>query len=834
MDSAGASFPYAFSSLAKVVKGKVWTTRKDDPVVKQLLIDSRKFSTHEYCLFIALVSRRNDGHRFIRELYQKGVRMFMVTELPVNKEEFANTAFLQVPDTMKALQLLAAFHRKQHNIPVIGITGSNGKTIVKEWLFQLIGDDRKIVRSPKSYNSQIGVPLSVWQMRKEDQLAIFEAGISEPDEMEKLQAIIQPTIGIFTNIGHAHDENFINLAQKVAEKLKLFTKVEVLIFNGDHVDIMERIANTQTFRKTRLFTWGKRPGMDLLIGDIKHGRRFTEINGIVSGQPMQIRIPFQDNASVENAIHCWACMIYLGYPHEIIAARMIRLAPVAMRLELKEGINNCSIINDSYSSDLDSLSIALDFIKQQKQHRKRTIILSDILQSGKNENDLYAEIADLLQNKSIDRLIGIGPAISKQSNKFKIEKAFFPGTDDFLRKFPFSAFHGETILIKGARAFEFEKIGKALQQKAHETVLEINLNALINNFNVIRSGLKAGTKIMVMVKAFSYGSGSFEIANVLQYHHADYLAVAFADEGVELRKAGISLPVMVMNPDEESMDAFSKYDLEPEVYSFRVLDMLEESREKVYGDQKKPLHIHIKLDTGMHRLGFSEEDLPSLIGRLQKSRNIKAISVFTHLAASQDKAHDEFTRTQIDSFTRMADALDQGQETKLLRHVLNSAGISRFPEAQFDMVRLGISLYGVPADEKEAALLQNVSTLRSSISQLKKIPVGDSVGYNRSFVARRPMTIAIVPIGYADGLSRKLGNSKGKMVVSNHLCPIIGEVCMDMCMLDVSGLNVREGDPVIVFGDIYPITRFAADLKTIPYEVLTGISRRVKRIYYQE
>jgi alanine racemase len=339
---------------------------------------------------------------------------------------------------------------------------------------------------------------------------------------------------------------------------------------------------------------------------------------------------------------------------------------------------------------------------------------------------------------------------------------------------------------------------------------------------------------MVMVKAFSYGSGSFEIANVLQYHHADYLAVAFADEGVELRKAGISLPVMVMNPDEESMDAFSKYDLEPEVYSFRVLDMLEESREKVYGDQKKPLHIHIKLDTGMHRLGFSEEDLPSLIGRLQKSRNIKAISVFTHLAASQDKAHDEFTRTQIDSFTRMADALDQGQETKLLRHVLNSAGISRFPEAQFDMVRLGISLYGVPADEKEAALLQNVSTLRSSISQLKKIPVGDSVGYNRSFVARRPMTIAIVPIGYADGLSRKLGNSKGKMVVSNHLCPIIGEVCMDMCMLDVSGLNVREGDPVIVFGDIYPITRFAADLKTIPYEVLTGISRRVKRIYYQE
>ncbi|MEI6575572.1 MAG: bifunctional UDP-N-acetylmuramoyl-tripeptide:D-alanyl-D-alanine ligase/alanine racemase [Bacteroidota bacterium] len=834
MDASVTSFPYSLSGLTKAVKGKIWTTRKDDPTVKQLLIDSRKFSSHDQCLFIALVSRRNDGHRFLRELYQKGIRLFMVTELPVNKEEYANSSFLQVPDTLKALQALAAFHRKQFHTPVIGITGSNGKTIVKEWLFQLIGDDKKIVRSPKSYNSQIGVPLSVWQLRSEDELAIFEAGISEPDEMDKIQAIIQPTIGIFTNIGHAHDENFINLAQKVAEKLKLFTRVEVLIFNGDQVDIMERIAQTQTFRKTRLFTWGRRPGMDLLVGDIRQSRRFTEINASFGGQSFQIRIPFQDNASIENAIQCWACLLYLGYPHEIIAARMIRLVPIAMRLELKEGINNCSIINDSYSSDLDSLSIALDFLKLQKQHRKRTVILSDILQSGKNENDLYGEIAELLQNKNIDRLVGIGAAISKQSAKFKMEKLFFGSTDDFLRKFPFSGFHAETILIKGARAFEFEKIGKALQQKAHETVLEINLNALINNFNVIRSSLDPATKIMVMVKAFSYGSGSFEIANVLQYHHADYLAVAFADEGVELRKAGITLPIMVMNPDEESMDAFAKYDLEPEVYSFRILEMLEESRERVYGDQKKALLVHVKVDTGMHRLGFGESDIPELISRLQKNKNIKAISVFTHLAASQDPAHDNFTLEQIETFSRIANALDHGLDVSLLRHVLNSAGISRFPQAQFGMVRLGISLYGVATDESQAALLQNVSSLRSSISQLKKIPTGDSVGYNRSFFARRDMTIAIVPIGYADGLSRKLGNSKGKMVVSNHLCPIIGEVCMDMCMLDVTGLNVREGDPVIVFGDIYPITRFASDLKTIPYEVLTGISRRVKRIYYQE
>jgi len=834
MISAESSFPYSLSTLAKIVKGKIWTTRTDDPLVKALLIDSRKFSSHEQCLFVALSSRRNDGHRYMREMYQKGVRLFLVMELPVNKEEFANTSFVQVADTLKALQVLAAFHRKQFSLPVIGITGSNGKTIVKEWLFQLMGEDKKIVRSPKSFNSQIGVPLSVWQIRPEDETAIFEAGISEPDEMEKLQAIIQPTIGIFTNIGHAHDENFINISQKVAEKLKLFTRVEVLIFCGDQVDIMERIAKTQTFRKTRLFTWGKRPGMDLQIGDIRHSKRFTEINGTFNEQSLQIRIPFLDQASIENAIHCWACLLFLGYPPDLIAARMIRLAPVAMRLELKEGINSCSIINDSYSSDLDSLSIALDFLKQQKQHRKRTVILSDILQSGKNENDLYAEIADLLTQKSVDRIVGIGPAISKQTAKFKMEKAFFPSTDEFLRKFPFAGFQAETILIKGARAFEFEKIGKALQQKAHETVLEINLNALVNNFNVIRARLKPATKIMVMVKAFSYGSGSFEIANILQYHHADYLAVAFADEGVELRKAGITLPIMVMNPDEESMDTLAKYDLEPEVYSFRILGMLEESREKLYSDQKKAMAIHLKVDTGMHRLGFAEEDLPLLLTRFQQHKNIQVKSIFTHLAASQDAVHDDFTRQQIAAFTRMADALSLGLEYPVMRHVLNSAGISRFPEAQFDMVRLGISLYGVPADEAEAALLQNVSTLRSSISQLKKIPGGDSVGYNRSFFARRDMTIAIVPIGYADGLSRKLGNSKGKMVVSNHLCPIIGEVCMDMCMLDVSGLNVREGDPVIVFGDIYPITRFAADLKTIPYEVLTGISRRVKRIYYQE
>lgn len=825
---------YPLSEIASIVKGQLIRAHHDESMITELLIDSRQLGSPEHTLFFALSSRRNDGHRYIRDLYAKGVLNFVVAAFDQEWEEFENASFIVVTDTLQALQQLATHHRRQFQIPVIGITGSNGKTIIKEWLYQLMHDDKKIVRSPKSYNSQIGVPLSVWQMADDDELGIFEAGISEPDEMNKLQPIIQPTVGIFTNIGQAHAENFIRLDQKIAEKLKLFTHVETLIFCSDHLELQQKIFSSESFRKIRTFTWGRKRGSDVWITAVSHNIRWTDIQAEFEGKSFALRIPFTDEASVENALHCLAVLLSFIYSPELINQRISKLSPIAMRMELKEGINNCSIINDSYSSDINSLGIALDFLNQQKQHKKKTVILSDILQSGRNENDLYAWIADLLSNKNIDQLIGIGPAISRHSSKFRMEKAFFSSTSDFLAKFPFSTFHNESILIKGARVFNFEEIGKALQQKAHETVLEVNLNSLVHNLNVLRSRLHPGVKTMVMVKAFSYGSGSYEIANILQFHQVDYLAVAYADEGVELRKAGITLPIMVMNPEEESIDALGKYQLEPEVYSFRILDLLQESRERMYADQQTRVNVHLKLDTGMYRLGFLEKDLPELVKRLNDDPFIKVKSMFSHLVASHDPAHDEFTREQISRFDRMSSFLKSWVDEDVLRHILNSGGICRFPESQFDMVRIGISLYGVPACDDDKGVLQNVSTLRSCISQVKPVMAGESVGYNRSWYAPKNTIIAIVPIGYADGLSRKLGNGKGHIVVNGSLRPIVGDVCMDMCMVDVDQMDVKEGDPVVIFGQEYPITQLADDMETIPYEVLTNISRRVKRVYFQE
>ncbi len=558
------------------------------------------------------------------------------------------------------------------------------------------------------------------------------------------------------------------------------------------------------------------------------------MKGNLKRKRLSITIPFTDDASIENAIHSWATMLYLGYKNKVIAERMLNLQSIAMRMEMKEGINHCSIINDSYNSDIVSLNIAIDFLNQQNQHRKKTIILSDILQSGQNDNELYGEIGVLLKKKNIHKLIGIGPAISKQADKFELEKHFFPSTETFLRQYSFSAFQNESILLKGARVFEFEQISQALQQKAHETVLEINLNALIHNLDYYRKQLNPGTKIMAMVKAFSYGSGSFEIANILQYHRIDYLAVAYADEGVELRKSGISAPIMIMNPDEQSYDAIIKHNLEPEIYNFRSLDMLEETIKINILPDNKPVKVHIKLDTGMHRLGFLPEDVDPLINRLAGNRAIYVQSVFSHLAASEDPSEDEFTRFQIGQFENMSAKFKKHLRHNIQMHILNSAGISRFPEAQFDMVRLGISLYGVPTVEDEKDKLENVSTLKSTISQIKTIKKGETVGYNRTAKAEKDMTIAIIPIGYADGLNRKLSNGKGKVYINGIAAPIVGNICMDMCMVDITGMDTREGNDVIIFGKEHPIAELAEAEETIPYEVLTSISRRVKRVYYHE
>jgi len=826
---------YTIEKIAEILGGELILNSPDHNIIEDLLTDSRKVAHAETSLFFAIKGDRHDGHSFVGNCLAEGIFNFVVSDY---KKDWKKGNYVVVENTLDALQRLAQHHREQFSIPVIGITGSNGKTIVKEWLYQLMREDKNIVRSPKSYNSQIGVPLSVWQMREEHELAIFEAGLSMPGEMEKLQKIIQPSIGIFTNIGTAHDENFDNINLKVSEKLKLFQSCETLIYCRDYNTIQLQISAVDFLpRKLKFFTWSRKTKADLQIGRVSKLGDETEIQGIYKEEFLKIKIPFTDDASVENAIHCWALMLLLGYEQAIIEERMLLLSPVAMRLELKDGINDCSIINDSYSSDIGSLTIALDFMNQQKQHDKRMVILSDILQSGKNEENLYMEVAQLLEAKGVERMIGIGPAISRQESKFKIAKQFYSSTDDFLHDFSPLNFKDETILLKGARLFGFEKISKQLQQKAHETVLEINLNALVHNLNYFRSRLKPTVKIMAMVKATSYGSGSFEIANILQFYHVDYLAVAYTDEGVELRKAGITLPIMVMNPEMQSFETMLQYKLEPEIYNFRLLNQASEVIKKNMTEgmnSRNYFPVHIKLDTGMHRLGFEEREINELTVRLKNNRNLKVQSIFTHLAASDETEHDTFTKMQLAQFDRMSNQIGSTFDYPILRHALNSAGIIRFNEGQFDMVRLGIGLYGFASTWHEQRQLQNVATLRTVVSQIKNVSAGETIGYNRSAKLHRDTMVATVAIGYADGIDRRLGNGNGKMLINGKLAPIIGNVCMDMCMLDITDISAKEGDEVIVFGADYSFTEMAKALGTIPYEILTSVSQRVKRVYYQE
>ncbi len=825
---------YTLSTLTSLVKGELISTSNKDISLNDILIDSRKLISVVGTLFIALKTNKNDGHRYIASLYRRGMRNFLVSHLPEEKESLSEANFILVDDTLKALQQLAADKRRKFDIPVIGITGSNGKTIIKEWLFQMLQEDKEIVRSPKSYNSQLGVPLSVWQMKEQHEMAIFEAGISEPDEMQKLQNIIQPNIGVFTNIGQAHDENFINANQKIGEKLKLFTKVACLIYRLDHAEIHGIIIRSQILESINSFTWSNKQEADLQITKTETIQNSTYLKALFKGEEIDIRIPFIDAASIENACHVWATLLYLGYNNSLIKQRILLLNPVAMRLELKEGINNCSIINDSYNSDINSLSIALDFLNQQNQHSKKTLILSDILQSGKSDYDLYGEIAHLLEEKNVDQLIGIGPSISRMQEQFKLKSHFFSSTEDFLHHFPLTNFNNENILLKGARFFEFEQISKSLQQKSHQTVLEINLDAMISNLNYFKLKLKPKTKMMIMVKAFSYGSGSFEVANIMQYFRADYLTVAYADEGVELRKAGINLPIMVMSPEEQSFDAILMHNMEPEIYNFSVLEKLEEAIKKSILPKNKPVKIHIKIDTGMHRLGFEMAELDELITRLKSNSQIYPTSIFSHLAASDDPRYDAFTHKQAELLNEAHEKIQTHFNHPLLKHILNSAGISRFPEYQFDMIRLGIGLYGISPLPEEERKLQNIGTLKTTITQIKQLKSGESVGYNREYLCHEDKTIGVIPIGYADGLNRLLGNEKCELLVKNSRVPIIGNICMDMCMIDLSNTEAKEGDEVIIFSTQQDIRDLALSAQTIPYEILSGISRRVKRIYYKE
>ncbi len=820
------------SEISSVIRPvEAFLRRPEDPIL-HLLTDSRTLVSPHGTLFFAIPTKRNSGCRYIDGLYQAGVRQFVV---PADCDlDLPEANIWRVDDVLAALQRLAAHHRAQFSYPVVGITGSNGKTIVKDWIVQLLSPDRRLVSSPKSYNSQIGVPLSVWQMEAGHEMAVFEAGISETGEMARLQKIIQPTIGIFTNVGQAHDENFLTRQQKVAEKLQLFTHCEVLIYSTDHKDIHSVLSDIESFRHINRFTWGTSADNAVRLLSATVGDRSTTLSIAHADDTFSVVIPFVDRASQQNVMHCITLMLYLGYSPADITARCAKLTPVEMRLEMNEGINNCLLINDSYSLDLNSLSIALDFLQHEHQHFNKTLIISDFLQTGVPDSELYTQVAQLIAQRGITRLIGVGPALCHNKSCFAdVEALFYPSTEQMLHDCDFNRFQNEAILLKGARMFEFEKVAKLLQRKSHETIMEVNLDAMIHNLNFYRSRINPGTKLMAMVKASSYGAGKVEVASALQFNHVDYLTVAYADEGVELRRNGIHLPIMVMNPEEASFDDIVKYRLEPDIYSFRILELFSQ-RVRLYGER---MAIHVEFDTGMHRLGFSGDDIPALAERLNALKDVLQVrSIFSHLACSEDAAMDDFTRGQISRFRTWSDSLDAAIDhtEPILHHILNSSGITRFPEAQMDMVRLGIGLYGVAPEPAVQAQLRQVSRLVTRISQIKAIPAGDSVGYNRRWIAERPSRIAIVPIGYADGLSRHLGYGHGRVSILGHEAPIIGSICMDMCFVDVTDIACAEGDPAVLFGEGDLLQRNADAAGTIPYEMLTAVSPRVKRVYFQE
>jgi alanine racemase len=810
------------ANIESVLNSK-WNGNPIGETIDTISIDSRSLQNGPQTLFFALVGPNNDAHLYLKELITKGVHNFVVTHIPDGLEGKAN--FLVVENTLNALQQTAAYYRSFFGFPIIGITGSNGKTIVKEWLNFILSPEFNIIRSPKSYNSQVGVPLSILGINEQHNLGIFEAGISTVSEMEKLQEIIQPTIGILTNIGSAHDEGFKNLEEKIKEKMLLFKNSEVVIYpKNNSVEPFISI-------KTKAIFWSfVDKGATVFVSKKEHTNENTFIEYTYKGNVSTLKIPFLDDASIENTITCLLVLLYLKYDSKAIQDRIELLYPVEMRLKVKNGINNCSIIDDSYSSDFQSLKIALDFLESQKQHLKKTVILSDIFQSGLTNDNLYSKVAELIISNNISSFIGIGETISTLKTKLP-NAIFFKDTSEFILHLDQMNLKNETILIKGARSFQFEEIVAALAEKTHETVLEINLNAISHNFNFFKSKLKPNTKMMAMVKAFGYGNGGFEIAKLLEHHKVDYLGVAFADEGISLKKADIKLPIMVLNPENTSFPAIIQHQLEPEIYSLKGLNAFLKIAEQ---KKLKDFPIHIKLDTGMHRLGFEANTIDDLIATLKGNQTVKVKSILSHLATSDDLQHKDFVEYQINLFEKLSSKLMNELQITPIRHILNTSGISNFPQVQYDMVRLGIGLYGVSNDSEEQKYLENVGTLKSIISQIRTIQSGESVGYGRRFMANRESRIATIPIGYADGIARSWGNGVGFVTIKNKKASILGSVCMDMLMVDVTEIECKEGDAVVIFGESPTVTYMAEQLNTIPYEILTSISQRVKRVFYRE
>ena len=807
--------------IISVIRGKL---RKGCPVdIKEYSIDSRSVITPERTLFFALKGKNHDGHNYISDLYEEGVRAFVISDWLPEFDRLKEANFITVINVLKALQTLAAYHRQQVSAEIVGITGSNGKTITKEWLYQLLADDYAVYRSPRSYNSQVGVPLSLLGIDDKAEIAIIEAGISRPGEMARLQKMIQPTIGIFTHAGKAHDENFVSTQAKITEKAQLFQSCRYIIGQeGDALDLIK-----QQNPNAHILSWGYSPLNEMLVKTIKITQQERRLEIRYHEQEFPLCIPSADEASLENSMNAVAYLLLKGISPEIITQRVARLSAIAMRLEIKEGVNNCLLVNDFYNSDPDSFQVALNMLTMQDISRKRTVILSDFVDTGKANSKLYPRIAEMLKQADVDLFIGIGEKLRDYRHYFPANSRFYRDTEQFLRQEERGRFLNQVILIKGARAFQLEYIAGFLQKKSHNTILEVDLDAIIHNLNHFRSLTNA--HLAVMVKAFSYGSGSKEIASLLQYVGVDYLMVAFADEGIELRAAGISTPIAVMNPEREAFDNMITFNLEPEIYSLDILQDFNKALDK-HGIKQFP--VHIKLNTGMNRSGFDEQDIPALLDFFRSGeRSVYIRSMFSHLAGSDEAVHDEFTLEQIHLFERMTARIQANFDYKIWRHILNSAGIERFPRYHFDMVRLGIGLHGISAAN---ARLRPVSTFKTHIMSVRDVPAGVSIGYGRKSYTERPSRIAVIPVGYADGLNRHLSNRVGEVYVRGQRVPIIGNICMDTCMIDITGTNAQIGDEVEIFGKHILVTEVADKLGTIPYEVLTGVSQRVKRIYYKE
>ena len=804
-----------------------------DSNIGWILTDSRSLCFPEETLFFALKTERNDGHRYISDLYRRGVRNFVVETVPDNAAtDYPQTNFLKVTSSLEALQRLAERHRDAFDIPVVGITGSNGKTMVKEWLYQLLSPQMVVTRSPKSYNSQIGVPLSVWLLNENTQVGLFEAGISQPDEMQALRDIIQPTVGVLTSLGAAHQENFRSLEEKCMEKMQLFHDANVIVYDSDD-DTVSRCVRKSGFHCEKIGWSTADHSAAMYFSQIKTNGQATDISYIYKGEKGTYSLPFIDDASVKCSFACACVALHLGVKPDDLANRMAQLEPVAMRLEVKEGQHGCTIINDSYNSDVSSLDIALDFMCRRPDNKglRHTLILSDIRQSGEQPESLYRKVSELAVNRGVQKFIGIGPDIKSQAEEIQVaDKYFFTSVQQFVRSEVFKSLHDEVILIKGARSFGFDHITELLEQKVHETILEVNLTALVDNLNHYRSFMKPTTKMVCMVKADAYGAGAVEVAKTLQEHRVDYLAVAVADEGVTLRKNGITGNIIIMNPEMTAFKTMFDYELEPEVYSFRLMDALIKAAEKE-GITGYP--VHIKIDTGMHRLGFDpKNDMDELIERLKHQNAIIPRSVFSHFVGSDSDDFDNFSARQFALFDESSKKLQAAFSHKILRHIDNSAGIEHFPERQLDMCRLGLGLYGI--DSRDNHILNTVSTLKTTILQLRHVPKEETVGYSRKGKLTCDSVIGAIPIGYADGLNRHLGNGHCYCLVNGKKAPYIGNICMDVALIDVTDIDCKEGDTVEIFGKNLPVTVLSDALDTIPYEVLTSISSRVKKVYFQD